>query len=61
MEVTGQLCTPSALLPGEERPVLIGLDTGVGPTTDLEVMEKIEISCPYRELKPDSSAAHLIA
>jgi len=32
----------------------------VGPTTILDVLEKREISCPYRDSNPDSLARRLV-
>jgi hypothetical protein len=55
MEVVGHLHAPGVLLPRETAVVtdLIG--------RWMFVMEKGQISCPYRKLNPDPSIAHPVA
>jgi hypothetical protein len=53
MEVSGQLHTPTALLPEKRPPVPIWWQDGWAPRTCVDVVEKRKISCPYWESNRD--------
>jgi hypothetical protein len=60
MEVTGQLHASAVLLPGKQSPVLVEQRLGE-PQTGLGAMEKIKISCHFRESNSNASVVQPLA
>jgi hypothetical protein len=60
MEVSGKFYS-AATLPPCRFPRVHGIGGWVDPRVGLDAMEKIHISCPYREPNRDSLVVQLVA
>jgi hypothetical protein len=61
MEVSGQLHTPAALLPGKEPPGTHWIGGWVGPRAGLDAMVKRKIPRPRRESNPRAPIVQPVA